>query len=119
MKVLNEVKEFLITPKMNIIDGELRPALSRKVYPSRNASDGSVLTETASSGSEDVDAAARAAHKVFPAWSKSAPGYREAVLRKFALLIQEHHDELAQLESLETGKPHRSYNESRCDCIRL
>lgn len=105
MEILKSVENFMAEPKGNLIGGAFVPARSGESSFCRNASDGSSLAAIALSGSEDVDNAAAAARKAFVSWSKSAPGYREMVLRKFALLIQEHQEELAQLESLETGKP--------------
>ncbi len=105
MEMLEQVEGFLREAKGNLIGGAFVPAISGGQAAARNASDGSRLGLTASSDASDVDAAVAAAAAAFPGWSKAAPGYRESVLRKFAQLIEVHQDELAQLESLETGKP--------------
>ena len=47
-------------------------------------------------------AAARAA---FATWSRTEPGERAAVLRRFADLLEKHHEELAQLVTTEVGSP--------------
>ena len=105
MEIYDSVKVFLSEPKGNLIGGAFVPAVSGERANARNASDGTTLGQTAASGGADVDAAVKAAAEAFPSWSASAPGYREGVLRKFGELIQAHKEELAQLESLETGKP--------------
>jgi aldehyde dehydrogenase (NAD+)/betaine-aldehyde dehydrogenase len=54
----------------------------------------------------DVDEAVAAARRVFERdWSRRAPSERADVLQRIAQLIRRHSDELARLESLDTGKP--------------
>jgi betaine-aldehyde dehydrogenase len=57
------------------------------------------------SGEEDVDAAVRAAHDAFEGWASTTPGERALALLRIADSIEEHADELSQLESLNVGKP--------------
>lgn len=56
---------------------------------------------------EDVGHAAEAAHRAFAAWSHTAPTARSQVLRKGAAVARERIDDLAQLLTLEQGKPLR------------
>lgn len=53
----------------------------------------------------DVDAAVAAAKSAFPAWSSTVPVERARILWKIADLIEQHVDELAELETLDQGKP--------------
>lgn len=92
------------TTKM-IINGEKVAALSGETYTCYNPSDGSILTEIAKGGPEDVDRAVKAAHEASIKWAVMAPGLREKILRRFGDLILEHAEELAQLESIDNGKP--------------
>lgn len=57
----------------------------------------------------DVDRAVTAARTVFERgdWSQASPAERKAVLHKLADLMEQHHEELALLETLDTGKPIR------------
>ncbi|KAG6861969.1 hypothetical protein C0995_009153 [Termitomyces sp. Mi166 len=55
------------------------------------------LTET----KEAIEAASRA----FPAWSRTTAKHRHDILMKFYALMQEHHDDLGRLITLENGKP--------------
>jgi len=51
----------------------------------------------------ETDAAIERAHKAFPAWKAVAPGDRARLLRRFAALVDEHIDELADLEVRNSG----------------
>jgi gamma-glutamyl-gamma-aminobutyraldehyde dehydrogenase/4-guanidinobutyraldehyde dehydrogenase/NAD-dependent aldehyde dehydrogenase len=71
--------------------------------------DGRVLARVAACDTADVAAAVAAARAVFERgdWSRQSPAARKSVLLKFAELIAAHTDELALLETLDTGKPIR------------
>jgi acyl-CoA reductase-like NAD-dependent aldehyde dehydrogenase len=68
-----------------------------------NPATGNVLTSVPSLGLAETDAAIERAHKVFPAWKAVAPGDRARLLRRFAALVDEHIDELADLEVRNSG----------------
>ncbi len=51
----------------------------------------------------EADAAIEAAHTAFPAWRALPPGERAALLRRFATVVDEHVDELAELEVRNAG----------------
>ena len=57
----------------------------------------------ASATLEEADAVIARAHDAFPAWRDVAPGERARLLRAFAALVDEHLEELAQLEVLNAG----------------
>ncbi len=102
-------KEFLAkSPHKLLIGGEWVEAVSGETFTSYNPSDGSRLAELASAGPEDVDRAVAAARRAFEGpWGKLTPARRAAHLRRFADLITAHAAELAELESLDNGKPIR------------
>ena len=56
-------------------------------------------------GVEETDRAVAAAKKAYPAWRAVRPADRTRLLRKLALLIEEHGEELARLETRNVGKP--------------
>ena len=58
-----------------------------------------------SAGVEETDAAVAAAKAASPAWRAVSPGDRGRLLRRLATLVEEHHEELAQIESANVGKP--------------
>lgn len=96
------------SPHKLLIGGEWTPALSGETYISINPSDGTTLAEIALAGREDVERAVSAARSAFESgWSDMLPRERERLLRRWADLIAAHADELAELESLDNGKPIR------------
>jgi acyl-CoA reductase-like NAD-dependent aldehyde dehydrogenase len=68
-----------------------------------NPSTGTVLTTVPSWGIEETDAAIERAQRAFPAWRAVAPGERARLLRRFAAVVDEHLDELADLEVRNAG----------------
>jgi NAD-dependent aldehyde dehydrogenases len=66
-----------------------------------------VLTRAAQATTEQVDRAVRAARTAFEEgrWTGPAPLHRTAVLTRIAELLEEHHEELAVLETRDNGKP--------------
>jgi len=63
------------------------------------------IAELEQAGVEDADAAVARAKAAFPAWRAIAPGDRARLLRRLATLVEEHGEELAQIESRNVGKP--------------
>jgi acyl-CoA reductase-like NAD-dependent aldehyde dehydrogenase len=87
------------------IDGRFIDAESGQTLPSLNPHDNSVIAEVAMAGRADVDKAVDAAQRAFPAWSRMAAADRGRILLRLADLIEANTDELARLESLDTGHP--------------
>lgn len=56
-------------------------------------------------GTEDVDAAVAAAREAFPGWAGATPGERSDAMHRFAGVLAERAEDLAQAESLQCGKP--------------
>jgi acyl-CoA reductase-like NAD-dependent aldehyde dehydrogenase len=63
------------------------------------------IAELEQAGVEETDAAVARAKESFPAWRAVSPLDRARLLRRLATLIEEHGEELAQIESLNVGKP--------------
>jgi len=61
------------------------------------------VTEVPSASVEETDAAIERAAEAFPAWRDMAPGERARLLRRFAAVVDEHIDELAELEVRNAG----------------
>ncbi|OEU89425.1 aldehyde dehydrogenase [Streptomyces abyssalis] len=64
-----------------------------------------LITTVTAAGPADVDAAVRRAVSAQATWSALAPGERARLLRRFAVIVDEHLEELAQLEVKEAGHP--------------
>ena len=80
---------------------------SGKTFPTINPATGEEICQVAEADAADVEEAVRAARAAFQrgAWHKMAASERGRLLNKLADLIEKHADELAQLESLDNGKP--------------
>src|SRR5438445_703513 len=104
----SEVERFVAAPvRRMLIDGKWVEAASGKTFETPNPATGEVLARVAEAGPEDVERAVRAARRAFDEgpWPHTAPNERERFLLKVADLIEAHADELAQLETLDNGKP--------------
>jgi aldehyde dehydrogenase (NAD+)/phenylacetaldehyde dehydrogenase len=89
-----------------VIGGELVVAVSGKTYADRFPGDGSVIAEIPEGAGEDVDRAVRAARAALEGpWASMSVADRAAVLRRIGDGVLAHADELARLETLDTGKP--------------
>ena len=89
------------------IDGEFVPAAGGATFEDVSPRDGTVIASVGAGGPEDVDRAVRAARRSFEAgeWALADPAQRKRVLLRLAELIDEHAEELAQLESADVGHP--------------
>ena len=87
------------------IDGERVAAADGETEPVINPATGETIGEVAKGSAEDVDRAVAAAERAFPSWAEVSPGQRALALLRLADLVEEHAEELAQLESLNVGKP--------------
>ncbi len=86
-----------------------RRPLEEILSPRLNPANGETLVEVALAGPEDVDRAVAAARDAFDkgAWSRMSGEERAQFLWKTAELIEHYADELAELETLDNGKPLR------------
>jgi 4-(gamma-glutamylamino)butanal dehydrogenase len=89
------------------IDGKFVNARSGATFATHNPATGGFLANIAACDSADVDLAVAAARRAFEAgvWSGMAPRDRSKILLKFADLLEANTEELALLETLDTGKP--------------
>jgi len=89
----------------NYINGELVDAESGARLEVFEPATGSVFAHAPDSDERDVNAAVEAAKAAFPAWSKTPAEERSHLLLRIAELIERNLEELAELESRNTGKP--------------
>ncbi len=93
-------------PKRLLIDGKWVDAASGKTFETVNPATGDVLARVAEADSDDVNRAVAAARAAFErGWGESKPAFRSRLLSRIADLMEQHVDELAQLETLDNGKP--------------
>jgi betaine-aldehyde dehydrogenase len=108
---LNEIRiaAGLTTPIRHqlYIDGRFVDAESGATLATLNPHDNSTIAEVAMADRADIDKAVGAATRAFPAWSRMAAADRGRILLRLAELIEANTEELARLESLDTGHPLR------------
>ncbi|MGB3539841.1 MAG: aldehyde dehydrogenase family protein [Mesorhizobium sp.] len=94
---------------MQVIDGKLVDAVSGERIDVVCPSDGKVFASIPSAGAADVDRAVRAARRAFDEgpWARMPAVERGRLLTRLGLLVEKNGDELAALESRDTGKPAR------------
>jgi betaine-aldehyde dehydrogenase len=111
------------TKLQNFIDGEFVDAADGVTEEVTNPATGEVIAEMQLSTEKDVDRAVAAAKRAFPGWAATTPGERAAAILKLADLLEEHAEELADLESADAGKPRGVFLEDEmpflCDNLRF
>ena len=91
-----------------LIGSDWREAQSGKRFKTVNPATGDTLLEVAEGDAADIDLAVQAARRAFEGpWGKMSASERGRLLWKLGDLINEKTAELAQLETLDTGKPIR------------
>jgi phenylacetaldehyde dehydrogenase len=90
-----------------LIDGEWVEAASGRTFPTVNPATGQPLAEIAAGDAADIDRAVAAARRAFESgpWPKMTPAERQKMIWRLADLIEASLEELAQLETLDNGKP--------------
>ncbi len=91
----------------HFVNGEWLGSVSGETFETLSPIDNSVICTVASGDAEDVDRAATAARDAFPAWRDLSAAERKELLHNVADLIEQNADEIALLESLDTGQPIR------------
>ncbi|GAC1368488.1 MAG: phenylacetaldehyde dehydrogenase [Escherichia coli] len=104
--VLSQVQQFLDRQHGLYIDGRPGPAQSEKRLAIFDPATGQEIASTADANEADVDNAVMSAWRAFVSrrWAGRLPAERERILLRFADLVEQHSEELAQLEPLEQGK---------------
>jgi phenylacetaldehyde dehydrogenase len=102
-----KVTEFLRQPRKMLIDGQWVDAASGKTFATYNPATGEVLAQVAEGDQADIDRAVKAARKAFESgsWRDLSPSKRGSLLWKLADLLEGNLEELAELETLDNGKP--------------
>lgn len=100
-------KEFIRSPKRMLIDGQWVESASGKTFPVFDPVTGDILAQVAEGDKEDIERAVKVARRTFEnsAWRTMTSSERGRIIWKIGDLILEHADELAELESIDNGKP--------------
>ena len=91
--------------QQSYVAGEYLASKSGDVFVSRYPGDDHVICDIEVAGEAEVNAAVAAALKAFKSWSQMPAAERGEILRRAARILRDRNDELAALETLDTGKP--------------
>jgi len=108
MNLHEEVVTFLEGPKKLFIDGTWKESKDGETFKSYNPATGEVITEVYEAKEEDVDDAVQAAVRAFEddsEWSNLNAVDRAKLMFKLADLIERDAEIIAQIETLDNGKP--------------
>jgi betaine-aldehyde dehydrogenase len=98
-----------VTKLQNFIGGEFVDPAEGQTEEVVNPATGEVIAEAPLSTADDVDTAVAAAREASDAWAATTPGQRALMLLKLAESIEEHAEELSDLESADAGKPRKAF----------
>jgi betaine-aldehyde dehydrogenase len=89
----------------NFVNGQYVSAKSGETTDVINPANGEVYAKAALSNDADIDTAYKAADKAFETWSQMTPGERQLALFRIADALEARAEEMADVESENTGKP--------------
>ncbi len=89
----------------NFVNGQHVPSKSGETSDLINPANGEVFAKAAISNDADIDAAYKAADKAFEEWSQTTPSERQLALFRIADALEARAEEMADVESENTGKP--------------
>jgi acyl-CoA reductase-like NAD-dependent aldehyde dehydrogenase len=100
-------RAFAGGPHRLLIGGERVEAADGRTFPTLDPASGRTIAEVPHAGAEDVDRAVTAARAAFDdgRWNTIAAAKRTRAMLALADAVEAHADELAELESLDNGKP--------------
>ena len=104
--ISDATRRFLSKPQKMFIGGAWMDSSNGETYGAIEPSTGGLVTRVPSGTVDDVDRAVAAARRQFDggAWRRLKPLERERLLHRLADLIEEHGNELAELEAIDAGK---------------
>src|SRR5687767_1322725 len=107
----------------NFIGGEYVDAAADETFAVVNPATGETIADEPLSTTEDVDRAVKAARAAFESFSQTTPGDRATMLLKLADALDEHGEELTELEVDNAGKPIEAFKADEIpamsDCLRF
>jgi 5-carboxymethyl-2-hydroxymuconic-semialdehyde dehydrogenase len=106
-KAERALAQFGGAPVRHLIAGEAVGSRSGRTFDTLSPVDNAVLATVAAGDAADIDAAARAATAAFPAWRAVPGARRRAILHAIADAIEARAEEIALIESMDTGQPIR------------
>jgi 5-carboxymethyl-2-hydroxymuconic-semialdehyde dehydrogenase len=101
------MRRFTETPVPHLIGGRHVPSRSGETFETLDPATNRKQATVAAGDAADIDLAARAAAAAFPAWRAVSAPARRAILHAIADRIEERAEEIALVESSDTGQPIR------------
>ena len=104
----HNIQPFLSGTKQLLIDGQWQNAVDSTSFEVINPATTNAIANVAHGKAADIELAIQAARKAFDSgpWSKMGPSQRGKLIWKIGDLIEQHTEELAQLETIDNGKPY-------------
>jgi 5-carboxymethyl-2-hydroxymuconic-semialdehyde dehydrogenase len=106
-QAIGHLERLRSQPLGHFIDGEATAGAGGEPFDVLDPSTGERIGEVLAGTAQDVDAAAAAARRAFPDWSQTGGPKRRQVLHAIADAIEARAEEIALVESLDTGQPLR------------
>ncbi|MCD5993480.1 aldehyde dehydrogenase family protein [Pseudomonas sp. CDFA 602] len=104
ISLLPQVEAFLSRRHSLFIDGVYTDSHSSQTLDVVNPATGQVIAQVVNADAKDIDMAVQSANRGFREWSRTAPAIRGHVLLKLADLLERNREELAQIETCQSGK---------------
>lgn len=87
-------------------DGAIQPATSQFTFDTVDPATASVLASVQIASHADIDNAVASAQRAFRSWSKTPAMLRARILLKAVEILRRRNDEIARVETFDTGKPY-------------
>src|SRR5450755_1770978 len=102
-----EARAFVSQPHRLLIGAERPEAADGRTFATLDPATGNEIAQVAQAGERDVELAVGAAREAFTdgPWTSLPASGRERLMLALAAAIEDHADEIAQIESLDNGKP--------------
>jgi phenylacetaldehyde dehydrogenase len=107
VRIQDSVSQFVASTRKMLINGKWTNSISGKTFPTYNPATGKVLAQVTEGDAADIDLAVQAARQAFDngPWRRMTASERGRLMWKLSDLIEKNLQELAELESLDNGKP--------------
>lgn len=92
-------------PQLLYYDGKTQTATSGHTFRTIDPSTASPLADIHTASHADIDSAIASAQKAFQSWATTPPIARSRILLKAVQILRERNDEIARVETQDTGKP--------------
>ena len=106
-KALAHVARLASEPLGHFVDGQPVSSKGAESFEVLDPSTGETIGQALAGTIGDIDAAAAAAKRAFPSWSSTSGERRRQILHAIADAIEQRAEEIALVESLDTGQPLR------------